>query len=244
MVLLPSLAITPVMVERVQWVFRRRTSHVARPTFVADIETAVAKIDADVAPRLKLTAATEPPPRMSLIPFSSLPAALVSIETPDATALHARAIEAELDRMPSATFESFGVTTSVPVELPVEPKVGAVTPGVELLTLFRRKPGLDDATLIERWHGGHTPLSLEIHPLWGYIRNVVKTRWPDNATPLDGIVEEYFETQNQLLNPSVFFKGPILMVPNMIRVAWDIYGFIDMKTIETYWVSERWLRYD
>ena len=144
--------------------------------------------------------------------------------------------------MADCTFESFTVTTATPVALPVTPELGAVTPGAELLTLFRRKKGLDDDTLIRRWHGKHTPMSLEIHPLWGYIRNVVTTRWPDSATPLDGIVEEYFEVPGNLLNPVVFFNGPVRMIPNMVRVAWDIFGFIDMRTIETYWVSERWLR--
>ena len=32
---------------------------------------------------------------------------------------------------------------------------------------------LTQATFMKRWHEGHTPLSLELHPLWNYNRNVV-----------------------------------------------------------------------
>lgn len=230
------------MTERVQWVFRARSKNVDRQRLVAEVERACAPIDARLMPRLKLTATIEKPPRWNVIPFSSRPMALVSIGTPDRVALAEAARAARLTELETAAFESFEVTTSVPVPVPVDAKIGEPTPGVELLTLFRRRPGLDDKTFIQRWHGVHTPLSLEIHPLWGYIRNVVDARWPSDATPLDGIVEEYFERPQDLLNPVSFFNGPLMMVPNMARVALDIRRFIDLATIETYWVTERWLR--
>lgn len=229
--------------ERVQWVFRARSPEVDRRALVDAVERSCSRLD-DSARRIKLTATLEAPPRWAVIPFSKEPVVLVSLDATEAQALETSAAAVGMDALDLAAREVFEVETSEPVPLPVAPTLGEWAPGCELLTLFRRKPGLDDATLIERWHGGHTPLSLEIHPLWGYIRNVVKRRMPSDATPLDGIVEEYFRAPRDLLNPSVFFAGPIRMVPNMIRVALDIQKFIDMKTIETYWVSERWLRLD
>ena len=229
------------MRKRVQWVFRPRTDDFGREDIANEVLTAIRDIDAVAAPRLKLTTA-EAPPRWSVIPFSARPLVLVSVDTPDRHRLHAAALDAGLDRLDLATFERYDVRTSIPVELPDRPQVGELTPCVELLTLFRRKPGLDDEAFIRRWHGGHTPMSIEIHPLRGYIRNVMEARWPDEATPLDGIVEEYFEEPRDLLNPSVFFGGALRMLPNMVRVAWDVRGFIDLATIETYWAAERWIR--
>ncbi len=51
---------------------------------------------------------------------------------------------------------------------------GAQTPGVCLLTFFHRPPRLDYAKFNHRWHVGHTGLSLRLHPLWHYNRNVVE----------------------------------------------------------------------
>lgn len=227
--------------KRVQWVFRARAVPAERRALAEEVERMCTDLD-DSARRIKLTATLEAPPRWNVLPFSRAPLALVSLDTPDTEALEASARAAGADALELALREVFEVETSEPVALPLPPRVGEWTPGCELLTLFRRKPGLSDALLIERWHGGHTPLSLEIHPLWGYIRNVVKTRAPSDATALDGIVEEFFREPRDLLNPAVFFAGPLRMVPNMVRVALDIQRFIDLKTIETYWVSERWLR--
>ncbi len=237
-----DLAITQAMRHRVQWIFRPRTPAVPRERLEQQVVEACRSVPAELAPRLKVTTTPDAPQRWTVIPFSSRPVALVSLDTPDRDRLHAAAMQAGLDRLHEATFERFDVATSTPVEVAWTPAVGEPSPGVELLTLFRRTPGLDDETFLQRWHGVHTPMSIEIHPLRGYIRNVVQTRWPADATPLDGIVEEYFDTRRDLLNPAVFFGGALRMIPNMVRVAWDIRGFIDLATIETYWVTERWLR--
>jgi hypothetical protein len=44
------------------------------------------------------------------------------------------------------------------------------------------------------------------------------------------------------LNPTRFFGGTLKMVPNMLRVAKDIQGFLDMKKTETYYATEYHLR--
>ena len=233
------------MLDRVQWVFRAASapaSGVDRSAWIDRIETACQMVSKDMAPRIKSTATVEAPPRWNVFSFSRQPLVLISIDTPNRAALRNEALDAGLDHLPETTWASFGVTTSVPVAVPHPPQAGQTTPGVELLTLFRRKKGLDDETFLHRWHGGHTPMSIEIHPLWGYIRNVVDDKWPDEASPLDGIVEEFFKTRRDLLNPAVFFNGGLRMVPNMLRVYFDVRSFIDLATIETYWVQERWLR--
>ena len=143
---------------------------------------------------------------------------------------------------------------------------GVPTPGIGLMTFFKRRPGLDDAVFMERWHGGHTPLSLEIHPLWSYIRNVVRepvhtiarepvhtiarepvhtiARGPAaiSEPAWEGLVEEHFQRPEDLLNPLRFFGGPLKMAFNMARVARDVAGFLDMRSLQTYLVQELFVR--
>ena len=45
-----------------------------------------------------------------------------------------------------------------------------------------------------------------------------------------------------LLNPTRFFGGALKMVPNMLRVASDINGFLDMRKTETFYATEYHLR--
>jgi hypothetical protein len=130
------------------------------------------------------------------------------------------------------------VDEAIPVAYKKEWKDRSTTPGACLLTLFHKKPGLDQETFIRRWHEGHTPLSLRLHPLWNYNRNVVNETLSDDSQWYDGIVEEQFQKSSDLLNPLVFF-GPPLKVPLHMHEVWkDTRSFIDMKRIETYLASE------
>jgi hypothetical protein len=143
---------------------------------------------------------------------------------------------------------------------------GVRTPGVCLLTLFHRPPRLDYGRFIHRWHVGHTGLSLRLHPLWHYNRNVVEQvgtqdfatagngsgtatiertgagspvgAVPDATPPFDGIVEEHFRCRKDLLNPFRFYGRFPAILWNMLTILVDILGFIDLKRIETYLTRE------
>ena len=115
---------------------------------------------------------------------------------------------------------------------------GKMTPGIWLLTLFNRKKGLDYETFIHRWHNSHTPLSLKIHPLWNYSRNVVEKILAENSTSYEGIVEEQMRTDRDLLNPFRFFGNPMVIIPRMIAVYKDTQSFLDYGGIETYMARE------
>ena len=108
--------------------------------------------------------------------------------------------------------------------------------------MLRKKSSISTEQFIERWHRGHTPLSLEVHPLWYYQRNVVRAPITDGAEPSDGIVLEACRTSADLLRPTRFFGGALKMLPNMLRVSKDISGFLDMKKTETYYATEYHLR--
>jgi hypothetical protein len=184
---------------------------------------------------LRITLTVKRPPRVSVIPFRREKAAAFSITgtTRDSADV--------ISGAPGFT-GGYLVEEAIPVTYEKTWGDGVPTPGDCLLTLFHRKPDLDQDTFIRRWHGGHTPLSLRLHPLWNYNRNVVVKALNENSTWYGGIVEEQFRTAAELLNPFIFF-GPALKVPyHMYLVYRDTISFIDMKRIETYLATEIHIR--
>lgn len=133
---------------------------------------------------------------------------------------------------------SYLVEEAVPVSYEKTWEDGSQTPGECLLTLFHSKPDLEYDLFIKRWHEGHTPLSLKLHPLWNYNRNVVKKLINSDSARYDGIVEEHFLKSSHLLNPMIFFGPPLKVPRHMIQVYADTKSFIDMKRIETYLATE------
>lgn len=191
-----------------------------------------ALLDRDPA-GLKVVVTERPPPRPSLVPFSRAPVAVISWWGAEPPAVDEGGLDVDV----------YEVEEALPVAYEKTWPDGDATPGVCLLTLFRRRRGLDDATFFARWHDGHTPLSLEIHPLFAYVRNVVR-RSLDGAAPLDGIVEEQFREPSDLLDPrKMYGHGRLLAaLPNMIRVGVDIHGFMDLRGMEVCYATERWIR--
>ena len=181
--------------------------------------------------QIKVVFTSEPPPSVSIIPFKKKMAATVSILKEDPTPI-------------ALLFNSEGfsgayrVTEALPVAYEKDWPDGELTPGVCLLTLFNRKKGLDYETFIHRWHNSHTPLSLKIHPLWNYSRNVVNELLVENSERFEGIVEEQMRTDADLLNPFRFFGNPLVIIPRMITVYRDTKSFLDYQGIETYFARE------
>ena len=180
---------------------------------------------------LKASLTIRRPPLISVIPFRREKIAVLSVTRNTGT-------EMELITRSEGYDGGYLVEEAVPVAYNKEWADGDPTPGACLLTLFHKKPGLDQETFLNRWHNSQTPLSLRIHPLWNYNRNVVTDAMNGDSLWYDGIVEEQFRKSAHLLNPLVFF-GPLLKVPlHMYRVLTDTRSFIDMRRIETYLASE------
>lgn len=171
------------------------------------------------------------PPLMSIIPFKKDKIASISLKTSE---------REELKQLTEAKgfAGSFEVTEALPVAYDKNWDDGIITPGVCLLTLFNQKKSIDYDAFIDRWHNSHTPLSLKIHPLTHYDRNVVDEQGKSNSESWDGIVEEHCKTKAELLNPMKFFGGALKMIPNMISVYTDTKSFLDYGTIETYLSAE------
>jgi hypothetical protein len=188
--------------------------------------------------KLQLTVTEAPPPKLSLFPFKSQPIAIFNVY--DDTNDPSRFSEALQNAASSVS--GYEVEEAYPVPYDKAWSDGEPTPSPILLTMLRKKTGISDGEFIERWHDGHTPLSLVVHPLWYYQRNVIRGPVTEGAEPSDGIVLEACRTRNDLLNPTRFFGGALKMVPNMVRVANDIKGFLDMKKTETFYATEYHLR--
>lgn len=180
---------------------------------------------------LKITITEKTPPRISIIPFRRRKIAVISIYKTNPEPVK------EL-RHAEGFYGAFRVTEALPVSYTKSWKDGEPTPGACLLTLFSRKKSIDYKTFIHRWHNGHTPLSLRIHPLWNYVRNVVNEGIFENSAWFDGIVEEQVKESGDLLNPFRFFGNPLIIIPRMIKVYSDTKSFIDYTGMETYLAAE------
>ena len=181
--------------------------------------------------KIKLTLTEVLPPKISIIPFKKEKVAVISIVLDKNTDL-SFIVES------NGFIGSYEVEEAVPVAYKPTWELGEITPGACLLTLFHSRKDIDYDTFIDRWHNSHTPLSLRLHPLWNYIRNVVKRATVEDSVWYDGIVEEHVRSKRELLNPFIFF-GPFFKVPyHMLLVYRDTKSFIDYKRIETYLVNE------
>jgi hypothetical protein len=181
--------------------------------------------------QIKVVFTSEPPPAVSIIPFKKKMVATISIFKKDPLPV-ALLVNSE------GFAGGYRVTGALPVAYEKTWPDGELTPGICLLTLFNRKKGLDYDTFIHRWHNSHTPLSLKIHPLWNYSRNVVNEFLVENSEKFEGIVEEQMRTDADLLNPFRFFGNPMVIVPRMIEVYRDTKSFLDYSGIETYLARE------
>ncbi len=194
-------------------------------------------------PRLHITFTDAAPPVASIIPFRKSKVGMLSIyfeggfsgEELQNFIAYCRSDEVS----PSGRLSGvYSVEEVLPVEYRKTWPDLEITPGVCLLTLFSRKPGISRETFLDLWHNSHTPLSLKVHPLWHYNRNVVLDSHSESNEHWEGIVEEHFKLRMHLLNPFRFFGNPVIIIPRMIEVYKDTNAFLDYKTIETYLVRE------
>jgi hypothetical protein len=181
--------------------------------------------------KIKVVFTAGPPPVISIIPFKKKMVASISVfkEDPAPVSLLVNS---------EGFAGAYRVTEAMPVAYEKAWPDGELTPGICLLTLFNRKKGLDYDTFIHRWHNSHTPLSLRIHPLWNYSRNVVNDFLVENSERFEGIVEEQMRSDADLLNPFRFFGNPLIIIPRMAEVYLDTKAFLDYKGIETYMARE------
>jgi hypothetical protein len=189
----------------------------------------------DLGPdRLKVSLTEVAPPRVTLLPLKRDALALISVW----------GVEHGLERWQAslastgAQVAGYRVTESVPVACERYWCDGEASPGAVLLTLMTKNAALTREQFMAEWFGKHTPLALEVHPLWNYIRNVVDCALNDGCAAFDGIVEEHFRTLSDITNPARFFGGRVRMFRNMVRVGRHASRFLDLSATENYILTE------
>ena len=129
----------------------------------------------------------------------------------------------------------YRVEESVPVEWETPAGgAGERTPGVKLVTLFDKRPELGDDEFLRLWVEEHTPLSIDVHPLWRYVRNRVLESLTPEAPFFRGVVEETFRSLDDVLDPDRFYGS----AENQRRVARHVRRFIDLRRMQTCLMSE------
>ena len=108
---------------------------------------------------------------------------------------------------------------------------GARCPGVVMISVFPQPARLSRDAFIARWHDSHTPLALEVHPLWRYVRNVVARGLTSGAPVYAGIVEEHVREREDLFDPIRFYGGPERAERNMARILDDAKSFLDLEHV-------------
>jgi hypothetical protein len=180
---------------------------------------------------LKTSVSGTPPQKRHVIPFRKDLIAVVSAEGASNDFASCAAIQMGYEG-------AYRVEEALPVRDEENWPRNVSAPGIGLLTLFRKKKNLSEDEFLSRWFKGHTPLSLKLHPLTNYNRNLVLETLEGSRTPYDGIVEEHVREAEDLLSPFRFFGRPPMTLINMLRVLLDVRGFIDYPSIETWTVSE------
>lgn len=222
-----------------KWIYVLRSSGESHAAWAERIRGQLGARLLELGPsKLQITVTEAPPPKLSLFPFRSDLIAIVNVyDEGDDPSRFTEAVTRA-----AGSVSGYEVEEAYPVAYERAWADGEPTPSPILLTMLRKKVGVETDEFIRRWHDGHTPLSLEIHPLWYYQRNVVREPVVEGSEASDGIVLEACRTRGDLLNPVRFFGGGFKMVPNMLRVANDIKGFLDMGKTQTYYATEYHLR--
>ena len=122
---------------------------------------------------------------------------------------------------------------------------GERSPGVKQITMFDKRSDIDDAEFFARWHGSHTPLTFEVHPVCLYVRHAVARAVTDGAPRWRGIVEEGLREVEDLTDPMRYFSAgdsPDTLDHNVKRVLEDVSTFLDLGSVESYPTAEYILR--
>jgi len=122
---------------------------------------------------------------------------------------------------------------------------GERSPGVKQITMFDKRSDIDDAEFFARWHGSHTPLTFEVHPVCLYVRHAVARAVTDGAPRWRGIVEEGLREVEDLTDPMRYFSAggsPDTLEHNVKRVMEDVSTFLDLGSVESYPTAEYILR--
>ncbi len=174
------------------------------------------------------------PPRLSIVPYARKPLAMVTVHGDDATLRNVRRELLALD----GTLSGYAVRESTPRATPHHTPRGERTPGLAMITVFRKHPRMERTRFFDEWFAHHTPLALAAHPTIAYVRNAVDASIVHGSRECDGIVIEHFAEARDVLSPVRLFGGATRALPNMVRVGLHAPAFLDMGTLTNHLAVE------
>jgi len=137
----------------------------------------------------------------------------------------------------AAEVAGYLVTESVPLDRPHRDwPDGTRAPGIGLVTVFDKSPLIGDDEFYAEWHGRHTPMTFEIHPVCLYIRNAVARAVTPGAPSFRGIVEEAVPAREDLLDFDRFFSAHgdrAVLRENIERTNAHLAHFADVPNLQT-----------
>lgn len=146
-----------------------------------------------------------------------------------------------------AVHHTYLVTESVPLDYGPRRtwKDGERTPGRSITTVFDKRADISEEGFFGIWHGEHTPLTFEIHPVWSYVRNSAWRALSTGAPPLRAIVYESVPEPEDLYDLHRFFGSggdKDELKRRIARVDAHVATFADTKSLETTPTNEWILR--
>lgn len=138
--------------------------------------------------------------------------------------------------------EDYGTTPDWPE--PRDWPAGERSPGLTVLTVFDKLPGLPDDVFYGHWYGHQTPMSAAMQPRVRYVRNAVVRSVTPGAPRLRAIVEEAWPSADHLTDLAVFFgaSDPHELGENVRIMLDSMKVFADASTLRTFTMSEYLLK--
>ena len=121
---------------------------------------------------------------------------------------------------------------------------GTRSPGITTLTVFEKKPGLDDATFLGHWFAHQSTMSEWMQPRCRYVRNTVVQGLTPGAPPYRAVVEEGWPTVEDMTDLLRFFgaKDPAEVGENVRIMLDSMKVFADASTLRNFTMSEYLIR--
>jgi hypothetical protein len=154
-------------------------------------------------------------------------------------------LEHRLASLGATRCDGYLVTESVPRWQPGAAE-GIVTAGFQLLSILHRPDSMTHQQFVDHWVNSHLALSLDTHPQWTYVRNIITQPLNDGALPFDAVCEHGFAHPEHLTDPRYFYGAgddPELLAKNREMIGADAVRFVDTQRTRSQTTVEHVFRF-
>jgi hypothetical protein len=140
-----------------------------------------------------------------------------------------RPFEDTLAELGAPSCDGYLVTESVPRWRPGSDAVDPM-PGVQMLSILNRPAAMTHDQFVDHWIDSHLALSLDTHPQWTYVRNIITKNLTPGARTFDAVCEHGFSDPEHILDPRFFYGAGSdreLLAKNQKIIGDDAAMFVD-----------------